>query len=339
MARLATALCQSDAFLQENIHITPLLRGVADIHSRNDAIGALRARFWRGQLAVAAPRSPAYALAMPLPRPLTTRRAPVVLIAAALLLGAAAPVPLPPAPAMGFADLADLTLAAPVIVRATITDARPLGKRDAPDVTPGRARLLVTARTDAALVAPSPVGATLSWLWDVPLDARGKPPRPRQVPVLAFLAPPDVDGRTRLIALAGQLPWSEALETRVRALVTAQRAGDVPEFVGIANGFRADGTVPGESESQFFLSTRGGGTVALVVTARPGEPRRVAIARGDVIDESAARVRADTLLQYRLACFLPRRLPAGIGSDAALAADWQAALVAIGPCDRKLPRG
>ena len=74
----------------------------------------------------------------------------------------------------------------------------------------------------------------------------------------------------------------------------------------------------------------------MVVTTRPGMPRRVAVSRSDVIDESAAPVRPDTLLWYRLACTLPAALPAAAGGDdAALAADWQAAMASLGPCQRQ----
>ena len=78
-----------------------------------------------------------------------------------------------------YADLADLTLAAPVIIRATITNAERIDAKASPGLANGRARLLVTAAVDAALVAPGAVPPVLSWLWDVPLDARGKAPKPK----------------------------------------------------------------------------------------------------------------------------------------------------------------
>lgn len=249
---------------------------------------------------------------------------------AALLAGAA-----PTAAAPGYTDLADLTLAAPVIVRATITRTDRIADRDSPGLAAGRARLLVTAAVDAALVAPGAVPSSLTWLWDAPLDARGKVPKPKGAKILAWLATPTPDGKTRLVATTAQLDHDPAVETRIRAIATEARSGSVPVITGVASGFRADGTIPGESESQFFLTPRGDNSLTMVVTTRPGEPRRVAIARGDVIDESAAAVRPDTLLRYRLACALPGRLPAQAGGDdPALAADWAAALASIGPCGR-----
>ena len=229
------------------------------------------------------------------------------------------------------ADLADLTLAAPVIVRATIKGSERITDQD----SAGRARMLITAGVDAALVAPGSVPATLSWLWDAPLDARGKAPKPKGQTVLVWLAPPAPDGKARLVSGDGQIAWDASTEALVRGIATEARSGAVPAVTGVTNGFRADGTVPGESESQFFLSTADGKAVTMVVTSKPGEVRRVAIAKGDVIDESAVRVMPGTLLRYRLACYLPAVLPAGAGGgDAALAADWMAALESLGPCGR-----
>lgn len=235
----------------------------------------------------------------------------------------------------GFADAAELALAAPLIVRGTISRASRLSGKAAPDVAAGRARLLVTLAVSNVLVAPGTTGATLTYLWDAPLDSRGRPPQAKGLDVLAFLAAPAADGGTRLVSRRAQQPWDSALADTVRAVVADQRAGTVPVIRGVSNGFRADGTVPGESESQFFLATADGKPATLVVQNRPGEVRRVLVARGDIIDESAERVKPGTLLWYRLACFLPARLPAAAGgNDAALAKDWRDALTSLGPCGK-----
>lgn len=82
-----------------------------------------------------------------------------------------------PAAAASFADLAALSLAAPIVVRATVVKTERLGKSDAPDVAPGMARLLVTAATTAAIAAPGEVPPRLTYLVDVALDDRRRPPR------------------------------------------------------------------------------------------------------------------------------------------------------------------
>ena len=250
--------------------------------------------------------------------------------------GSAAPLPSAPSPsAPTYADLADLTLAAPVIVRATITGSERIADKASPGLKPGRARLLITAAIDAAIVAPGAIPASLSWLWDAPTDARGKPPKAKGSAIIAWLATPAADGKTRLISGRAQQPLDPATEARTRALATEARSGTVPVITGVANGFRAEGTVPGESESQFFLTAADGKGLTMVVTTRPGQGRRIAVARGDVIDESAMVVKPDTLLHYRLACFLPAQLPAAAsGNDPALASDWRAAIAQLGPCGR-----
>jgi len=238
---------------------------------------------------------------------------------------------------LSYADIAGLTLAAPVIVRATITGSERISDADSPGLAPGNGRLLISAAVNTALIAPGTISAQLSWLWDAPLDPKGKPPRPKGDAVLAFLAAPFADGKTRLIAGAGQQTATPELETQVRAIATEARSGAAPAITGVTNGFHADGTVPGESESQFFLSTADGKGLTMVVTRKPGEALRVTVSRGDVIDESAASVKPQTLLWYRLACTLPAKLPASVsGADAALAADWQAGIASLGACERTL---
>jgi hypothetical protein len=235
----------------------------------------------------------------------------------------------------GYADIADLVLAAPIIVRATITRAQPLPRRQAGAVPPGRVRLAVTADITNLLAAPQASGGTLAWLWDAPADAQGKPPRARGMDILAFVAVPAAGGATRLVSTRAVQPFDPVMADQVRAILTEQRSGQVPVFTGVSNGFRADGTITGESESQFFLTSADGKPATLVVQNRPGERRRVAVARGDIIDDSAEAVRPASLLWYRLACFLPANLPAAAGGDdAALARDWRDALASLGPCGR-----
>jgi hypothetical protein len=235
-----------------------------------------------------------------------------------------------------FAVVADLTVAAPVVVQARIARAERLPDRDSPGLAPGHARLLVTAALDSAIVAPAPVPAELSWLWDAPLDARGKLAKRKNMPVMAWITVPTPDGKTRLVAANAQQPWTPTLDATVRGIATEARSGAVPRITGVASGFRADGTVPGESESQFFLTAADGNGATLVVTTRPGMARRVTVARGDVIDESATSVKPGSLLWYRLACALPATLPdAAGGNDPALAADWSAAIASLGPCQRR----
>ena len=239
-----------------------------------------------------------------------------------------------PANATSFADLAALSLAAPVVVRATVTRAERLGRRDAPDVAAGNARLLVTAATTAAIAAPGEVPPRLTYLVDVPLDARGRPPKLTGGDVLLFVRPGAAPDQVVLVAAQGVVPWSAAADGTVRSVLTAARRGDAPVVTGVTSAFRVPGAVPGEAESQFFLSTRDGKPVSLVVLTRPGEGRRLTVATGDVIDDAAKPVPRDTLLWYRLACGLPRTLPANVDAGPDVADDYRFVLSSLGPCGR-----
>ncbi len=238
-----------------------------------------------------------------------------------------------PAAATSFADLAALGLAAPVVVRARVIKAERLGRRDAPDVAEGSARLLVTAMTTTALVAPGEVPAKLTYLVDTPLDPRGRPPKLVGEDDLLFLRPGGAPGEMVLVAAQGVVPWTPAADAAVRGILTDARRGDVPEVTGVASAFRVPGAVPGEAESQFFLATRSGKPVSLVVLTRP-QGRTLTVATGDVIDDAAKPVPRETLLWYRLACFLPKVLPPAVETSIDIAADWRFVLSSLGPCGR-----
>ena len=249
-------------------------------------------------------------------------------LSVALSLAAAAPV------AASYADLADRTLAAPAVVRASIVKTERISEKDSPGIPAGHARLLVSANVEAALVASVSIVSSITYLWDAPLDPHGKPPRPKGDEVLLFIATPDAAGQTRLIGSGAQRAWDAADEATVKAIAGETRGGTVPVVTGVEHGFRDVGAIPGEAESQFFLTTADGRGLTLVVTTRPGEARRVTVSQADVIDESARPVRRETLLWYRLACFLPARAPASVAADAGLAADYRAALASLGECVR-----
>lgn len=233
-----------------------------------------------------------------------------------------------------FADLTALALAAPIVVRATVIKAERLRPRDAPDVAPGMAQMLVTATTTAAVAAPDTVPPRLTLLTDVAVDAKGRPPKSTGDDVLLFVRPGATLGEVALVAAQAVVPWTPATDATVRSVLTAARRGDDPVVTGVTSAFRVPGSVPGEAESQFFLSTKGGKPVSLVVLTRPGAARRLTIATGDVIDDAAQPVVKDTLLWYRLACGLPSRLPTTLAAPGDVADDYRFVLSSLGPCGR-----
>lgn len=263
----------------------------------------------------------------------------VPLMAALALVSASHTSPASPPPQLpgitGYADLAVLTLTAPIIVHARIIRANAIPADGAREVSTGVARLHVYAALADAILAPDAVPATIDYLADVPLTARGRPPILKGADILLFLRRDATD--LQLNNARGQLGWSAATEATVRKILIDAHSGTVPAITGIGNAFRVPGNVPGEAESQFFLNTADGKPVSLVVLTRPGEAQRLSLALGDVIDDAAEGIPHDTLRWYRLACSLPATLPATVEADADLAVDYAFVLKSLGPCGRTLP--
>lgn len=266
---------------------------------------------------------------------------------AALMLGAASPLSAQTAPASErtFADLADLTLGSPVVLRATILKADKLNRREAPDVPPGRVRMLIDAQVQGVLTARDAVPARISYLWEGSLDARGKAPKLKGMPVLLFLRRvPGREGQYQLTSPNSQIPWSARSEQAARQVLTDIRSPELRDLriTGVGNAFHVRGSIPGEAESQIFLNTATGRPVSLVVLARPGQARSYSVALSDIIDDAATSVPRDTLMWYKLACALPRSLPPksvdklSEEDRAAVVADYRFVLDSLGPCTRTL---
>lgn len=265
-----------------------------------------------------------------------------------LLLPAAVAVAQPPlgsaaAPtaASDYVALADMALAAPVVIAADIQSATPIKGADAAGVAPGETRFYVQAATRGLVSGRADIPATISYLVDVPDDARGKRAKLKGVPVLLLTTVPSAGGEVRLIGPYAQLPRTPETQARLRAILEAKLAPDAPPAItGVTRAFHVPGSLPGESESQIFLKTADGRPISLSILRRPGESPRWAVALSEMVDDSAAPPQRDTLLWYRLACGLPSTLPdaalAGLSDSdvAATRADYQLVLAGLGTCRR-----
>lgn len=271
--------------------------------------------------------------------------APITLVSAvfAAIPTQSAQIAAPPErPAMSYASVADRVLAAPLLIDATIRDATRLKPAEAPDVRPGFTRFYIVADVGALIRGPSEVSARVSYLADVPLDARGKAPKLKKMRVLLYARPvPGRAGEIQLLGAEGQQPWSAPLDARIRAISREVVAADAPPAIrAIGNAFHVAGSLPGEGETQIFLTTADNRPVSLSILRRPGEQPRWAVALSEIVDEAAGPPARDTLLWYRLACGLPRALPdrsvaAMEPMDAAIAReDYAFVLSQLGPCDR-----
>jgi len=283
-------------------------------------------------------------------RPIFAALSSLAAIAAASPVSAGFPQAQMPATspaATAYADLADLVIAAPLIADATIRSAIRLKGADAADVAPGSARFYGEADLVALVKGSGGLPPRIGYLLDVAPDSSGRLPKLKKLRVLLFGRP--VAGRPdqiQLVAPDAQRIWTPADDQRVRGIAQALVAADAPPVItGLGNAFHVPGALPGEGETQVFLTTANGAPVSLTVLRRPGEQPRWAVALSEIVDEAAAPPARDTLLWYRLACALPRELPArSTGSlsaeDAAVAReDYGFILAQLGPCGRsRAPR-
>jgi hypothetical protein len=245
-------------------------------------------------------------------------------------------------PEFSYADLADRALAAPVAVVVTVTRAIRLEPEQAPRLAPGHARLFVEATATRLIRGAGEVPPQLRYLVDVPLDGKGKVPKLKKATMLVLARPvAGRPGELQLVARDAQIALTPAIEQRVRAILTeAVRSDAPPPVTGIVSAFHVPGAIPGEGETQIFLSTRDNRPISLSVLRRPGAGRSWSVALSEVVDEAAQTPTRDTLLWYRLACGLPRTLPdtatAELEASAAEAAreDYAFVLEGLGACTR-----
>lgn len=265
------------------------------------------------------------------------------------LLGAVAAAPAEsqapqPAP-LSYADVADLALDAPVAAHVRVTRATQLKGERAAGVDPALARFYVEADLVSLIRAGQPLPAKVAYLVDLPRDARSKAPKLKKKSehIVLARAVPGRPGELQLTGLHSHIPWSPQQAERVRSILTeAARTDAPPRITGIGRAFHVPGAIAGESETQIFLLAQNGDPVSLNVLRRPGQTPQWAVALGEIVDESAEPPARDTLLWYRLACTLPRTLPAQSlreadpGTAPAIQADYRLVLERLGPCVRTL---
>ena len=276
-------------------------------------------------------------------------------LAAALLAGISIPAdsqpPAPPIAGPGagpsYADLADLALTAPIAAHVRVVRATLLKAKQAGTVEPGLARFYVEAEIVSLIRSAEGVPARIRYLVDLPRDAKGKAPKLRKGTEFVLLGLP-VASRLNEVQLAApdaHIPYDPARAATIRAILReASAAGAAPRITGIGRAFHVPGAIPGESETQIFLLTEKNQPVSLNVLRRPGETPAWSVALSELVDDAAGAPARDTLLWYRLACTLPRALPAQSLAEAdeagaaAIRADYRLIVEQLGPCARSRVR-
>ncbi len=250
------------------------------------------------------------------------------------------PATTPPAPQLAYADLVDLVDGTPIVARVEVRKAAALKPEQSPGVRPGFARIYIEARTRAVLLGDG-VGESLHFLADVPVDAvRRRPVMPKGL-LFVFARPVRGSaGELQLVAPDAAVGWNQETEARLRGVLTELVDPAAPPKVrGLRDVLHVAGTLTGEGETQIFVATTRD-PFAISVVRSPGVAPHWGLSLGDVIDPAARQPERNTLLWYRLACFLPHSLPAGANisidpADAALAAqDYAKVISDLGSCPR-----
>ena len=263
-------------------------------------------------------------------------------IAASAPLNAAGPPSAAPLPTS--ADLASLADGARLAVRVRVKDQAVVPAERAPGLAAGQTRLYVEAQTLALLAGSAALPESLRYLVDVPLDAKGKPPKLKKQEFVLFARPvAERPGEVQLVGSRAQLAYTPALEARLRPVLAGFLAADAPpRITGVRDVLSGVGNLAGESETQIFLATASGEPAALTVVRRPGMAPRWGVSWTELVDQAAEAPERDTPAWYRLACALPPSLPAGTNladdpADRARAArDYRFVIEQLGPCARNL---
>ncbi|WP_374130762.1 hypothetical protein [Sphingomonas sp. 28-62-20] len=279
-----------------------------------------------------------------------SRNMPILAIALIVSGSGAAPAQRRPAPASPpvavaappYAAVADLVLRSPVIVDAAIRTTEKLKGPEAAGAPQGYVRLYVQADVQALVRGTDPVPSRIGYILDVLPDSRGKIEKLNKRRVLLYARPvPRLGGQIQLTGPDSQRNWTPALDSLSRQIAKDALAADAPPIVtGIGNAFHVPGSLPGEGETQVFLTTRDGRPVSISILRRPGQAPQWAVALSEIVDEAAAPPARDTLLWYRLACALPAQLPTGAtekmssGDASAAVEDYRFVLSSLGPCNR-----
>ncbi len=243
-----------------------------------------------------------------------------------------------------YADMADLALAARLTVAVKVRQATRLKGAEAATALYGRRRYLVSADVLALIRAREAIPPRITYVIDIAPDAKGKFPKLTSGDAIIFALPVDgYPGEVRLVSPDAQIAATPDNLARIRTVLKeAEAVGAPPVITGVGNAFHVPGTIPGEGETQIFLETADNRPVSISVERTTSSPPSWSVALGEIVDQGAGPPVRNSLLWYRLACFLPQSLPAdsieSLSPDLATIAneDYATVLKGLGTCTRNL---
>jgi hypothetical protein len=233
-----------------------------------------------------------------------------------------------------------------VVAQVRLRRALPLRPEEAAGVAPGFSRFYIEADVVALIRGEAGMPTQVRYLIDLPNDARGRPARPakRSEWLIFARTVPGRPGELQLTARDGQLTYSAPLAERTRALLREALAPEAPPaLTGIGRAFHVPGSLPGASETQIFLLTAQNQPISITVRREPQVAPTWFVSLSEFVDAGATQPPRDSLLWYRLACFLPNQLPATSLTEVpeheqAIQADYRLVREQLGRCQRQRAR-
>jgi hypothetical protein len=242
---------------------------------------------------------------------------------------------------LSYADIVDLADKAPLVANVRIRNIIALKPEQAGTVPPGHKRLFVEADVTGLIRGEAGISPLVTYLYDAPIDARGRIAKLKKAQVIIFARPGGRPGEVQLTAPDAQIPATPTELDRVKTILSALVAPNTPpRILGLGDAFHVAGTIAGEGETQIFLRTENGDPVSLSVLRRPGQAPHWAVALGEIMDEAARPPEPGSLLWYRLACTLPPALPPravrtlSVQDAESAKADYAVVIASLGACGR-----
>lgn len=208
-------------------------------------------------------------------------------------------------------------------------------------------RLLITANVQSLIRAEQGINSEIKFLYDAPVDSRGKVPKLKKQRFFAFGR--NVVNRPDFIKLSyvdSIMPYDQQTDLLIRSAITEVIAPNAAQKItGISSAFHSPGTIIGEGETQIFLNTEFRQPMAISVVSKSDQRRNWSVSTSEVIDINATEPKRRSLLGHRLACSLPQNIQSNLiesnsPTDTRKAADDYAYVRnAIGPCVRNIRWG
>jgi len=241
-----------------------------------------------------------------------------------------------------YATLADFSSDAPIVAQVRVKRAINVPPERAPNLASGKVRLYIEAEIITLIRGRGGLSESIRYLLDVDSDSRGRVPKYKKRSFLIFAKPvAGRPGEVQLLDSDAHLEWSPGLDANVRTIIREIVSADAPpDIIGVKEALHVPGNLQGEGETQIFLRTANDAPVSISVIRRPGLRPQWAVSLSEIVDEAASAPRRNTLLWYKLACFLPDSLPrdsfvseSGRANDLA-ESDYQFVRQQLGPCGR-----